>query len=109
MEQTAEEDQHEMLLGPETQHQSHQARRLRGRQKFHLETPEGISKDMSEFIVKEMIQMADDSEESGITDLEGSEMTVSLHSAPLPQSVDSAEELSKLRPRIDPRLFPSPG
>ncbi|XP_015443420.2 leucine-rich repeat-containing protein 43 isoform X2 [Pteropus alecto] len=37
------------------------------------------------------------------------ESVVSGGSVALPRSTDSAEELAKLRPRIDPRLCPSPG
>lgn len=65
-----------------------------------------MSKELSEFIAKEMSQMAEDSAESGITE---SETSISIHSAPLPQSLDSSEELAKLRPRIDVQLCPSPG
>ncbi|XP_055461993.1 leucine-rich repeat-containing protein 43 [Psammomys obesus] len=72
-------------------------------------SPEGISKELSVFIAQEMDQMAEGSEESMITDTEASETTISLRSPPMPQSVTSSEELSKLRPRIDIRLCPSPG
>ncbi|XP_075813563.1 leucine-rich repeat-containing protein 43 [Microtus pennsylvanicus] len=78
-------------------------------ERIRTESPEGLSKELSEFIAEEMNEMAEDSGESGITDLQGSETTLSIRSAPLPQSIDSSEELSKLRPRIDPRLCPSPG
>ncbi|KAL6081648.1 hypothetical protein STEG23_007863, partial [Scotinomys teguina] len=110
MEQLDEEGHEEDQLEvdhPVPQHQGRQARQPRqgGRQRVH---PEDVSKEMSEFIA-EMNQMAEDSGESGITDLEESETSVSVHSAPLPQSVNSSEELSKLRPRIDTRLCPSPG
>ncbi|KAL1768412.1 leucine-rich repeat-containing protein 43 isoform X1 [Sigmodon hispidus] len=77
-------------------------------EQIHPEPPGSISKEMSEFIA-EMNQMAEDSGESGITDIEESETTISIRSAPLPQSIDSSEELSKLRPRLDTRLCPSPG
>uniref|UniRef100_A0A8C0XWP2 Leucine-rich repeat-containing protein 43 n=1 Tax=Castor canadensis TaxID=51338 RepID=A0A8C0XWP2_CASCN len=56
-------------------------------------------------------ELGEESLESGITEL-GEESDLSLisgHSAPLTQSISSAEELAKLRPRIDPRLCPSPG
>uniref|UniRef100_A0A8C8VW56 Leucine rich repeat containing 43 n=1 Tax=Peromyscus maniculatus bairdii TaxID=230844 RepID=A0A8C8VW56_PERMB len=79
-----------------------------GRQKTRQESPKDMSQEMSEFIA-EMNLMAEDSGESGITDMEESETTISIRSAPLPQSIDSSEELSKLRPRIDARLCPSPG
>lgn len=83
--------------------------RQRGRQKFRPDSPEEVSKDLSELIANEMNQMAEDSGESGITEIDESETSISIHSAPLPQSIDSSEELSKLRPRIDVRLCPSPG
>ncbi|CAO2629607.1 Leucine-rich repeat-containing protein 43 [Lemmus lemmus] len=78
-------------------------------ERIRPDSSEGVSKELSEFIAEEMNQMAEDSGESGITDMEGSETTISIRSAPLPQSIDSSEELSKLRPRIDSRLCPSPG
>lgn len=37
------------------------------------------------------------------------ESVVSGRSTPLPGSIASAEELAKLRPRIDPQLCPPPG
>ncbi|KAM5311624.1 N-acetyllactosaminide beta-1,3-N-acetylglucosaminyltransferase 4 isoform 3-T3 [Glossophaga mutica] len=40
-------------------------------------------------------------------ELEGSVGSAGFSS--LPRSTDSAQELAKLRPRVDPRLFPSPG
>lgn len=83
--------------------------RHRARQRFPPESTEEMSKEMSEFIVKEMNQMAEDSGESGITEIDESETSISIHSAHLPQSIDSSEELAKLRPRIDARLCPSPG
>ncbi|CAO2629608.1 Leucine-rich repeat-containing protein 43 [Lemmus lemmus] len=100
-EEGGEEDQQEVLLT----RRSRQARR----QRIRPDSSEGVSKELSEFIAEEMNQMAEDSGESGITDMEGSETTISIRSAPLPQSIDSSEELSKLRPRIDSRLCPSPG
>ncbi|XP_048196671.1 leucine-rich repeat-containing protein 43 [Perognathus longimembris pacificus] len=55
-------------------------------------------------------EAADESVESGATEMVPSESSgLTVHSAPLPQSTESAEELAKLRPRIDPRLCPSPG
>ncbi|XP_047417409.1 leucine-rich repeat-containing protein 43 isoform X2 [Sciurus carolinensis] len=57
--------------------------------------------------------VADESQESGATELGESELSfISGHSVPLPvplSAINSAEELAKLRPRMDPRLFPSPG
>ncbi|XP_052024601.1 leucine-rich repeat-containing protein 43 isoform X2 [Apodemus sylvaticus] len=103
-----EEDQQEGLLEP-LESQSQGRHRHRGRQRFRPDSVEEGSKDLSEFIAKEMNQMAEDSGESGITEIDESETSISIHSAPLPQSVDSSEELSKLRPRIDVRLCPSPG
>ncbi|XP_021042728.1 leucine-rich repeat-containing protein 43 isoform X1 [Mus pahari] len=83
--------------------------RHRGRQRRHPGSTEEMSKELSEYLAKEMSQMAEDSGESGITEMDESETSISIHSAPLPQSIDSSEELSKLRPRIDVRLCPSPG
>ncbi|XP_050002491.1 leucine-rich repeat-containing protein 43 isoform X2 [Alexandromys fortis] len=109
-EEGGEEDQPEVLLGahPGAQRHTRTGRPARP-QRIRTESPEGLSKELSEFIAEEMNQMAEDSGESGITDMEESETTLSIRSAPLPQSIDSSEELSKLRPRIDPRLCPSPG
>lgn len=108
-EEGGEEDHQEVLLEDHrgVQRQTRPARQVR-RQRIRTESPEVMSKELSEFIAEEMNQMAEDSGESGITDME-SETTISIRSAPLPQSIDSSEELSKLRPRIDPRLCPSPG
>ncbi|OBS79109.1 hypothetical protein A6R68_18517 [Neotoma lepida] len=112
VDQLDEEDQPEVLLGgrPGPQRQARQARQPRqgGHQRSRLESAKEVPEEISEFIA-EMNQMAEDFAESGITDMEESETTVSIHSAPLPQSIDSSEELSKLRPRIDLRLCPSPG
>ncbi|XP_041505103.1 leucine-rich repeat-containing protein 43 isoform X2 [Microtus oregoni] len=109
-EEGGEEDQPEVLLGAHPGARRHtRAGRPARRQRIRTESPEGLSKELSEFIAEEMNQMAEDSGESGITDMEESETTLSIRSAPLPQSIDSSEELSKLRPRIDPRLCPSPG
>ncbi|XP_077015850.1 leucine-rich repeat-containing protein 43 [Tamandua tetradactyla] len=56
-------------------------------------------------------QGAEESLESGALSASGEleESVGSGRSAVLPRSLDSAEELAKLRPRIDPRLCPSPG
>uniref|UniRef100_A0A8C9QAL2 Leucine rich repeat containing 43 n=1 Tax=Spermophilus dauricus TaxID=99837 RepID=A0A8C9QAL2_SPEDA len=66
----------------------------------------------SEVQLLEELQEANESQESGATEMEESELSFnSGHSAlPVPlSSINSAEELAKLRPRMDPRLFPSPG
>lgn len=114
-EEGQQEDQPEVLLagrpaGPQRPARQGPVRQPRpgGRQKTRQESPKDMSQEMSEFIA-EMNLMAEDSGESGITDMEESETTISIRSAPLPQSIDSSEELSKLRPRIDARLCPSPG
>ncbi|CAH6778914.1 Lrrc43 [Phodopus roborovskii] len=103
-------------IGGEEDQQSHpvpQRRTKQARQArqggHHPESPEVITKEMSEFIAEEMNLMAGDSAESGVTDMEESETTISIRSAPLPQSLASSEELSKLRPLIDPPHCPSPG
>lgn len=98
---TDEEDQQEDPLDGRHRH--------RGRQRFHPGSTEEMSKELSEFIAKEMSQMAEGSVESGITEVDWSETSISIHSAPLPQSIDSSEELAKLRPKIDIQLCPSPG
>ncbi|XP_031193676.1 leucine-rich repeat-containing protein 43 isoform X2 [Mastomys coucha] len=103
---TDEEDQQDGLLDlPEIQNQGRH--RHKSRPRLHLDSTE--SKELSEVLAKEMNQMAEDSAESGLTDIDESETSISIHSAPLPQSIDSSEELAKLRPRIDVRLCPSPG
>ncbi|XP_028621836.1 leucine-rich repeat-containing protein 43 isoform X1 [Grammomys surdaster] len=105
---TDEDDQQEGLLDP-TEATTQGRHRHRGRPRFPPDSTEEMSKEMSEFIAKEMNQMAEDSGESGITEIDESETSISIHSAALPQSIDSSEELAKLRPRIDVRLCPSPG
>lgn len=105
---TDEDEQPDGLLDPaESQNQGRH--RHRGHQRFRPDSTEEMSKELSEFIAKEMNQMAEDSGESGITEIDESETSISIHSAPLPQSIDSSEELAKLRPRIDVRLCPSLG
>lgn len=105
---TDEEDQQDGLLDlPKIQNQGRH--RYKSRPRLHLDSTEETSKELSEFLAKEMNQMAEDSAESGLTDIDESETSISIHSAPLPQSIDSSEELAKLRPRIDVRLCPSPG
>ncbi|KAM5187799.1 leucine-rich repeat-containing protein 43 [Callospermophilus lateralis] len=66
----------------------------------------------SEVQLLEELQEANESQESGVTEMGESELSfISGRSAlPMPlSSINSAEELAKLRPRMDPRLFPSPG
>uniref|UniRef100_A0A8D2I0J9 Leucine rich repeat containing 43 n=1 Tax=Urocitellus parryii TaxID=9999 RepID=A0A8D2I0J9_UROPR len=66
----------------------------------------------SEVQLLEELQEANESQESGATEMGESELSfISGRSAlPVPlSSINSAEELAKLRPRMDPRLFPSPG
>ncbi|KAM9621909.1 leucine-rich repeat-containing protein 43 [Trichechus inunguis] len=60
---------------------------------------------------EEDVEEAEESVESGgMTESGELEGSVSVRgSAVLQRSIDSAEELAKLRPRIDPRLCPSPG
>ncbi|XP_032743018.1 leucine-rich repeat-containing protein 43 isoform X1 [Rattus rattus] len=107
MDEEEEEDQQEVLSVFQSQ-AHHRPVRQGGRHRFRPESPEVMSRELSEYIVKEMNQMAEDSAESGIT-VDESETSISIHSAPLPQSIDSSEELAKLRPRLDVRLCPSPG
>ncbi|XP_035299207.1 leucine-rich repeat-containing protein 43 isoform X3 [Cricetulus griseus] len=106
-EEVHEEDQQDLLEDhPGTQHGQSRLTR-RGVRQGIPESPEGMSKEMAEFLAEEMDE--ESGIESGITDMEESETTISIHSEPLPQSISSSEELSKLRPRIDTRLCPSPG
>ncbi|XP_027952312.1 leucine-rich repeat-containing protein 43-like [Eumetopias jubatus] len=67
--------------------------------------------ELGEDVPEEVFEEAEDSLESGLStqsgELEGS--VASGGSGPLPRVTDSPEELAKLRPRIDPRLCPSPG
>ena len=64
-------------------------------------------------ILEDIIEDVEESLESGLASLselgEMEESIVSGASEPLPRSTDSAEELAKLRPLLDPRLCPSPG
>uniref|UniRef100_A0A7N5KGN2 Leucine rich repeat containing 43 n=1 Tax=Ailuropoda melanoleuca TaxID=9646 RepID=A0A7N5KGN2_AILME len=73
--------------------------------------PSPSTEQLVEDIPEELFEEAEDSVESGLStlsgELEGS--VASGGSGSLPQVTDSAEELAKLRPRIDPRLCPSPG
>uniref|UniRef100_G3TH14 Leucine rich repeat containing 43 n=1 Tax=Loxodonta africana TaxID=9785 RepID=G3TH14_LOXAF len=70
-----------------------------------------ITEILPEESPEEDIEEAEESVESGgMTESGELEGSVSVGgSAVLPRSVDSVEELAKLRPRIDPRLCPSPG
>ncbi|XP_012518865.1 PREDICTED: leucine-rich repeat-containing protein 43 [Propithecus coquereli] len=70
-------------------------------------SPELFVEDFAEEFVEEA---EEESPESGMADSGESESTlVSAESAAVPRSIDSAQELAKLRPCVDPRLFPSPG
>ncbi|XP_057602732.1 leucine-rich repeat-containing protein 43 [Hippopotamus amphibius kiboko] len=75
--------------------------------------PSPSMEQLGEDIPEEAIEEAEDSIESGLASQSQSgeleESVVSGASAPLPRSIDSAEELAKLRPCLDPRLCPSPG
>lgn len=68
---------------------------------------------LDEDILEEIIEDTEESLESGLASLSESgqleESIVSGASEPLPRSIDSAEELAKLRPLLDPQLCPSPG
>ncbi|XP_069353601.1 leucine-rich repeat-containing protein 43 [Eulemur rufifrons] len=71
-------------------------------------SPELFVEEFAEEFVEEAEE--EESPESGTANSVESESTlVSAESAEVPRSIDSAEELAKLRPRVDPRLFPSPG
>uniref|UniRef100_A0A8D0ZV03 Leucine rich repeat containing 43 n=1 Tax=Sus scrofa TaxID=9823 RepID=A0A8D0ZV03_PIG len=75
--------------------------------------PSPSTEQLGEDILEEVIEETEDSVESGPESLSQSgelaESLASGGSAPLPRSTDSAEELAKLRPHLDPRLLPSPG
>nr|XP_020738267.1 leucine-rich repeat-containing protein 43 isoform X6 [Odocoileus virginianus texanus] len=68
---------------------------------------------LDEDILEEIIEDIEESLESGLASLSESgeleESIVSGASEPLPRSIDSAEELAKLRPLLDPQLCPTPG
>nr|XP_035940927.1 leucine-rich repeat-containing protein 43 isoform X1 [Halichoerus grypus] len=73
--------------------------------------PSPSLEELGEDIPEEVFEEAEDSLESGLS-TESGELESSVASGgsgPLPTVTDSAEELAKLRPRIDPRLCPSPG
>ncbi|XP_020138756.2 leucine-rich repeat-containing protein 43 [Microcebus murinus] len=62
------------------------------------------------FAEEDFMEEAKESVESGTGESGESDSTHdSPESASVPRSLDSAEELAKLRPRVDPRLLPSPG
>ncbi|XP_023576375.1 leucine-rich repeat-containing protein 43 [Octodon degus] len=61
---------------------------------------EGAEEDVAE----ESVESVETTEQA-----ESESSVVSGRSAPQPPSMDSAEELAKLRPRMDPRLCPAPG
>ncbi|KAB1255313.1 Leucine-rich repeat-containing protein 43 [Camelus dromedarius] len=76
--------------------------------------PSPSTEQLGEDVPEEVVEEAEDSVESGpVSQSQSGEMEESLvsgGSAPLLRtSVDSAEELAKLRPHLDPRLCPSPG
>ncbi|XP_012911856.2 leucine-rich repeat-containing protein 43 isoform X1 [Mustela putorius furo] len=70
--------------------------------------PSPSTEQLDEDIPEELFREAEDSPESGLSSQSG-ELEESEGSGHLPRVTDSAEELAKLRPRIDPRLCPSPG
>ncbi|KAM4827012.1 leucine-rich repeat-containing protein 43 [Thomomys bottae] len=91
-----------------------------GLKKHSREAAKGTSREEAKRFSREVAQPAApvvpeeeapaESMESGATEQGQSESSVlTVHSAALPQDTESAEELAKLRPRIDPRLCPSPG
>ncbi|KAI5761682.1 LRRC43 [Gulo gulo luscus] len=73
--------------------------------------PSPSAEQLGEDIPEELFGEAEDSPESGLSSQSGEleESGASDGSGHLPRVTDSAEELAKLRPRIDPRLCPSPG
>ncbi|XP_022372805.1 leucine-rich repeat-containing protein 43 [Enhydra lutris kenyoni] len=73
--------------------------------------PSPSTEQLGEDIPEELFGEAEDSPESGLSSQSGEleESGASEGSGHLPRVTDSAEELAKLRPRIDPRLCPSPG
>lgn len=77
---------------------------------WQIVKPPPSTEQLGEDIPKEPIKEAEDSVGSGLASQSQSrELEESDASAPLPWPMDSAEELAKLRPRLDPRLWPSPG
>ncbi|XP_026980705.1 leucine-rich repeat-containing protein 43 isoform X3 [Sagmatias obliquidens] len=81
-----------------------------GRVLAEIVKPPPSREQLGEDIPKEPIKEAEDSVGSGLASQSQSrELEESGASAPLPRPMDSAEEQAKLRPRLDPRLWPSPG
>ncbi|XP_059975442.1 leucine-rich repeat-containing protein 43 [Mesoplodon densirostris] len=81
-----------------------------GRVLAEIVKPSPSTEQLGEDIPKEPIKEAEDSVGPGpACQSQSRELEESGASAPLPQSIDSAAELAKLRPRLDPRLCPSPG
>ncbi|XP_065745606.1 leucine-rich repeat-containing protein 43 [Phocoena phocoena] len=81
-----------------------------GRVLAEIVKPPPSTEQLGEDIPKEPIKEAEDSVGSGLASQSQSrELEESGASAPLPRPMDSAEELAKLRPCLDPRLWPSPG
>ncbi|XP_033692712.1 leucine-rich repeat-containing protein 43 isoform X4 [Tursiops truncatus] len=81
-----------------------------GRVLAEIVKPPPSTEQLGEDIPKEPIKEAEDSVGSGLASQSQSrELEESGASAPLPRPMDSAEEQAKLRPRLDPRLWPSPG
>ncbi|XP_033296764.1 leucine-rich repeat-containing protein 43 isoform X4 [Orcinus orca] len=81
-----------------------------GRVLAEIVKPLPSTEQLGEDIPKEPIKEAEDSVGSGLASQSQSrELEESGASAPLPRPMDSAEEQAKLRPRLDPRLWPSPG
>lgn len=77
---------------------------------WQIVKPPPSTEQLGEDIPKEPIKEAKDSVGSGLASQSQSrELEESGASAPLPRPMDSAEELAKLRPCLDPRLWPSPG
>ncbi|XP_022453612.1 leucine-rich repeat-containing protein 43 isoform X3 [Delphinapterus leucas] len=81
-----------------------------GRVLAEIVKPPPSTEQLGEVIPKEPIKEAEDSVGPGLaSQSQSGELEESGASAPLPRPTDSAEELAKLRPRLDPRLWPSPG
>ncbi|XP_036785252.2 leucine-rich repeat-containing protein 43 isoform X5 [Manis pentadactyla] len=78
-----------------------------------LVKPSPSAEQLGESIPEEAKEEAEESLESGLTTQsplgELEESLILEGSGALSKSIDSAEELAKLQPRIDPRLCPSPG
>ncbi|KAK2102813.1 Leucine-rich repeat-containing protein 43 [Saguinus oedipus] len=73
-------------------------------------SPEEVIENVIEDVIEEVTEEVEGSLESEVEEWGESELSVvSVPSTVLPTPRASAEELTKLRPRIDPRLCPSPG